>query len=133
MRRCLELLACVVCLRHRWLLDARTALLLAAAGCLVVMTQLADWYPQADVNDFKFERLDDLVATFDEFDVLLLQESWVVLSQGRKNKLVSAAKEKGDLLTYICPFVLLSMCSLFVFVCLFVCFSPKKWTVLSLN
>eukprot|EP00750_Incisomonas_marina_P031538 INCI8228.6.p1 GENE.INCI8228.6~~INCI8228.6.p1 ORF type:complete len:323 (+),score=49.43 INCI8228.6:155-1123(+) len=55
---------------------------------------ITDW-DTAEFNDYKAERLDDLAATFDEFDILLLQESWVVLSQGRKNKLVSVAKEKG--------------------------------------
>jgi endonuclease/exonuclease/phosphatase family metal-dependent hydrolase len=46
-------------------------------------------------NDFKEERMQALIALLDAYDVLLLQEVWTPLSDGRKGRLIRAAEAKG--------------------------------------
>eukprot|EP00750_Incisomonas_marina_P000491 INCI10396.1.p1 GENE.INCI10396.1~~INCI10396.1.p1 ORF type:complete len:398 (+),score=75.06 INCI10396.1:164-1357(+) len=46
-------------------------------------------------NDFKLERLNLLVEKLDEFDVLLIQETWIPLAAGRKQRFVDLANEAG--------------------------------------
>ena len=47
-------------------------------------------------NDFKQERLEYFIAhVMENYDILLLQETWSVNDAGRKKRLVSAARDKG--------------------------------------
>ena len=46
-------------------------------------------------NDFKEERLQLFIQRLDDYDVLLLQETWMVNSATRKERLVSAARSRG--------------------------------------
>jgi len=49
----------------------------------------------AGENDFKDERLELLVEKLDNYDVVLLQETWITNSAGRKERLVAAARKRG--------------------------------------
>ena len=49
----------------------------------------------AEANDFKEERLDIMISRLDQFDVVAFQETWLVLDNGRKARLVAAAKQAG--------------------------------------
>ena len=47
-------------------------------------------------NDWKNERLDLFIATkLANYDILLLQEVWTPMNEGRKEKLMQAAQEQG--------------------------------------
>lgn len=46
-------------------------------------------------NDFKEERMADMVGHFDDYDLLLLQETWTPGSNRRKSRLIGLAREKG--------------------------------------
>ena len=46
-------------------------------------------------NDFKDARLEALIERLDAYDILLLQETWIVNAARRKERLVEAARARG--------------------------------------
>lgn len=49
----------------------------------------------AKEDDFKEERMDALIDRLDQYDILLLQEIWLTMSNNRLTRLINRAGEKG--------------------------------------